>query len=97
MSPHWCATLLLPYSLNAKLVPYNIVPFCSLAGEIEMLRVLPINDCMPLIPIPHGWHSPIDRADEFDLHDVQAFDQNESDHRKEMKSEEAEEGKMGWY
>lgn len=66
-------------------------------GEIEMLRVLPINDCMPLIPIPHGWHSPIDRADEFDLHDVQAFDQNESDHRKEMKSEEAEEGKMGWY
>ena len=61
-----------------------------------MLRVLPINDCMPLIPVPHDWQSPIDRTDEFDLHEVHSFDENE-DHRQEMKSEEDVEKKMGWY
>ena len=58
-----------------------------------MLRVLPINECMPLIPIPHGWQSPIDRSDEFDLHNFHLFDKNESDHKKEMKMKR----RMGWY
>ena len=62
-----------------------------------MLRVLPIIDCMPLIPVPRGWQSPIDRTDEFDLHEVHPFDANEIDHRQEMKSQEDIERKMGWY
>lgn len=66
------------------------------AGDVEMLRVLPINDCMPLIPVPRGWQSPIDRADEFDLHEVHSFD-DEVDHRHDMQSEEDFERKMGWY
>lgn len=52
---------------------------------------------MPLIPVPRGWQSPIDRTDEFDLHEVHSFDANEIDHRQEMKSEEDVERKMGWY
>ena len=68
-----------------------------LTGGVEMLRVLPINECMPLIPVPHGWQSPIDRTDEFDLHEVHTFDENELEHRHEMKSEEEVERKMGWY
>lgn len=62
-----------------------------------MLRVLPINDCMPLIPVPRDWQSPIDRTDEFDLHEVHSFDENEVDHRQEMKTEEDVGRKMGWY
>ena len=69
----------------------------SFSGEVEMLRVLPISDCMPLIPFPRDWHSPIDRTDEFDLHEVHSFDENEVEHREEMKSEEDAERKMGWY
>ena len=71
--------------------------FYFVPGEFEMLRVLPINDCMPLIPVARGWQSPIDKTDEFDLHEVHPFDVNEVDHRQEMKSEEDVERKMGWY
>ncbi|XP_028392296.1 transmembrane protein 143-like isoform X2 [Dendronephthya gigantea] len=66
-------------------------------GDIEMLRVLPINDCLPLIPVPRDWHSPIDKTDEFDLHEVRAFGENEVDHQKEMETENDVQRKMGWY
>lgn len=93
------------FGLNIDYDPKDSVSFLedigilnnTTEGEFEMLRVLAINESMPLIPIPQGWQSPIDRTDEFDLHEVHPFDKNESDHKNEMKTQEAEEEKMGWY